>query len=95
MDKAKNDGLRVVVFKDGDTFVAQCLEHDICAQAPDLKTLRHRMDATIDAERDHARGAGKSLAESVGPAPDRYVAMWEKAWGSQDDSTDVRLALCA
>ena len=94
MNKAKNTEFRVVVFHDGDTFVAQCLEHDICAQAPDLKSLRHRMDAAIEAEREFARAAGKSLADTVGPAPRHYLAMWDKAWGSQHEDGDIRLALC-
>lgn len=95
MDKARNDGFRVVVFKDGDTYVAQCLEHDICAQADDVKALRHRMQAAIDAERDYARTIGKNLTDTVSPAPKHFFAMFEKAWGAEQGGQDMRVALCA
>jgi hypothetical protein len=95
MSKAKNSELRVVVFKDGDMYVAQCLEHDICAQAADIKSLRSRIDAAIDAERDHARRLGKALSDTVDSAPKHYFEMWEKSWGAHQDAGDMRLALCA
>lgn len=95
MSKAKTNDLRVVVFKDGDMYVAQCLEHDICAQAADIKTLRHRLDAAVDAERDHARQMGKTISDSLAPAPEHFLEMWEKSWGAQTESGDTRLALCA
>lgn len=95
MTEAKNDGLSIVVFKDGDMYVAQCVEHDICAQAADVKTLRHRMDAAIDAERDYARSRGKTLADTVAPAPKHFADMFEKAWGAKQENDSMRLALCA
>ena len=95
MSKTENDEFRVVVFKEGDTFIAQCLEYDICAQAGDVKTLRHRMDATIEAERDFARSNGKTLIESIDPAPKHFFDMWDKAWGAAQETGVLRLALCA
>ena len=95
MSKAKNSELRVVVFKDGDVYVAQCLEHDICAQAADIKSLRDRIDAAVDAEREYARALGKNLSESVAPAPKYFFEMWDKSWGAHQDSGEMRLALCA
>ena len=94
MTKGKNVELRVVVLKDGEVYVAQCLELDISAQASDLKSLRHRMNAAIDAERDYANATGKSL-DDIGKAPKHFFDMWEKAWGSERTSVDLRLALCA
>lgn len=98
MSKAKSGKIRVVVFKDGDMFVAQCLEHDICTQAADMKTLRHRMDALLEAERAHARASGKKPFEGIDPAPKHYVEMWETGWGAQSEGgtrQEVDLALCA
>jgi hypothetical protein len=95
MNKAKNTELRVVVFKDGEMYVAQCLEHDICAQAADIRSLRNRIDAAIEAERDYARGLGKSLTDTVSAAPKHYFEMWEKSWGAQQEPGELRLALCA
>lgn len=99
--KAENDRLRVVVCKDGDMYVAQCLEHDICVQAPDMKTLRSRFNATLDAEREFALANGKKPFEGIDPAPKHYFAMWEKGWAATSDESSegsrprVELALCA
>lgn len=95
MSKVKNEEFRVVVFKEGDLYIAQCLEHDICAQASDVNALGRRMDAVIGAEREFAQANGKSLVEVLGPAPQHYHDMWDKAWGSRQDSGTMRLALCA
>ncbi len=36
----ESDGIRAVIFQDGDLWVAQCLEYDIGAQAFDVDTVR-------------------------------------------------------
>jgi hypothetical protein len=100
MAKPANDGLRVVIFQEGDAWIAQGLEHDICAQGSDLSVLRERFVATLEAELDHAREQGKQTLEHIGPAPDHFFQMWkerssfsEKLGGNDDGQ--VELALCA
>lgn len=63
--------LRVVIFREQETWVAQCLEYDLCTQAADLTTLQRRLRATLHA------GAGRGLA-SLPAAPARFFAMWER-----------------
>ena len=64
---------RVLISRQEDMFVAQCLEHDVAVQAPDLETLERRFDATIAAE-----SADGSLA-SIPPAPAQFHEIWDQA----------------
>jgi len=103
MSKASKEMIRIIVFKDGGSWVAQCLEHDICAQADDLEALRSRIDATIDAEYSFSVGQKKKPFEGIPPAPKHYHEMWERrsSFTSPDPSPDeesqveVEFALCA
>ena len=63
--------LRVVVFKDGDLFVAQCLEIDIAAQGATEAEAAMRLNAVFAAEIAAAKEAGRSV-EDIGPAPDAF-----------------------
>ncbi|MEQ9015943.1 MAG: hypothetical protein RID90_15970 [Marinovum algicola] len=66
------DGLKIVVYKEDDMLIAQCLEYDICTQAEDRETLRERMDCLINLELDHMKDFGQELD----PAPERFHNMW-------------------
>ena len=101
MAKTNSDMLRVVVFKDGDMYVAQGLEHDICAQGPDLNTVHQRFLDTLDAERGMAAEDGKAELD-LEPAPQHFFTMWEERskFSSPvdlegDNDGRVELALCA
>lgn len=70
--------LRIVVFQDDGLWVAQCLEHDIGAQAADVDTLMARLEVTIKAEaRESMERGGKPFA-GIAPAPDRFHKMWDR-----------------
>lgn len=75
--------LRVVVIQEGDVYVAQCLEHDICTQGPDIETLRARMDCLLEVE----LGEG----QVIDPAPQRFHKMWDRAQ-SLSEGPEYRLA---
>ena len=49
------ESLRVVVFREGDDWIAQGLEHDISAFGSNLDAVRERFLATLDAEIEQAR----------------------------------------
>ena len=68
------DDLRIVVYKEDEVFVAQCLEYDICTQAADRSTLRDRMDCLIDLEVQEMQEKGQELD----PAPERFHNMWDQ-----------------
>lgn len=102
MKPNSNDVIRIIAFREGDCWIAQCLEYDICAQAPDLDELSARIDATIDAERAYSVSQDKKPFEGIGPAPEHFVEMWERRSkkftspvSSGGDAARVELALCA
>jgi hypothetical protein len=69
--------LRVLVFKEGESWVAQALEHDICVQADDEETLRKRFEIVVELEsqRSSERGDDRPLG-GLTPAPDSFQQMW-------------------
>jgi hypothetical protein len=70
--------IRVLVSKEGDQWVAQCLEYDIGAQAPDLDQLRNRLIATIEDEFEESmRRHGKPFV-GIDKAPSYFYEQWEK-----------------
>lgn len=82
--------VRVVVFKDQDQWVAQCLEHDICVQAPHIDQIPPRMKSALWLEID-ARGL-----EKLPRAPDQFFKMWEqRSELFKYSGSDCEMALCA
>lgn len=63
--------LRIIVLKSEHMLVGQCLEYDICTQAPDFDTLKDRMDCLISVELE----SGQAIDE----APERFHKMWDHA----------------
>jgi hypothetical protein len=99
MSESGKESLRVVVFQEGDAWIAQGLEHDIAAQGSDLEAVRERFVATFAAEQRQAREQGKQTLD-IAPAPEHFFQMWEerssfsaKLDGGND--SQVELALCA
>lgn len=101
MNNVESATLRVVVFQDGEQYIAQCLEYDICAQAPDLNKLELRFKALMALEREYSIANNKKPFEGIGPAPQHFQMMWEKRtdFVSRTASTGkeqpLELALCA
>jgi hypothetical protein len=73
--------IRIVVFAEGDYWVAQCLEYDIGAQAKDLHELTVRLDLTIEAERRESLERHGSEFAGIDPAPAAYQEMWGRRTG--------------
>lgn len=93
--------LRVLTFKEGDAWVAQALEYDICVQAPDEDELVRRFELTLECEMQECenRGEGDFLG-SIPPAPKYFRDLWMKNESKQVKSFsfhghDVDMALCA
>ena len=62
--------IRVIVFQEEEgAWVAHCVDYDIATQAPDLPTLRRRLELTMQAELQQSMERhGKPFA-GIGPAP--------------------------
>jgi hypothetical protein len=61
--------IRIVAFKDGDFWVAQCLEADVSAQANDVDILRGRIEVALDAEKP---------LDKLPKAPAHFFEMWNR-----------------
>lgn len=73
--------LNVIVFQEEGAWVAHCVEVDICAQASDLKTLKRRLDLTIQLElQESIRRHGVPFG-GIDPAP----AFIRERWAAIDD----------
>jgi hypothetical protein len=82
--------IRIVAFKEGDFWIAQCLEVDVSAQANDLDTLSSRIEVALEAEKP---------LDKLPKAPARFFEMWDhiskfKAQGVTR-GVPYEMALCA
>lgn len=73
--------VRVVIFKECDSWVAQCLEYDIGVQADDIDSLRRRFEMAMNAELQECMERGALMRDAIAPAPAEFVAMWERRSG--------------
>ena len=74
--------LRIIAFRDGDIWVAQCLEHDIGTQAKNLNDLWAQLDLTIRAEIQDSMERDVEPFAGIGPAPTYFQKMWDTRSGS-------------
>jgi hypothetical protein len=96
--------VRVVVFKDGDSWVAQCLEYDIGAQASSLDELHDRLLVTFFAECEESHARNGEPLKGIDAAPQYFHDMWDRKrtdvlgeippWQLPCDRTGA-IALCA
>ena len=70
--------LRVVVFQEDGFWVAQCLEHDIGAQAPSLDELQKRFELTVKAEIMRTLEATGAPLRGIDPAPRYFHDLWDR-----------------
>ena len=73
---AENDEVRVIIFEEDGAYVAQCLEHDICAFAGDLDTLRGRFVSLFIFERNLSIDRNGAPFAGIDPAPEKFQGMW-------------------
>ena len=82
--------IRIIAFKEGEIWVAQCLEHDVSAQAADLDTVRARIEVAIQAE---------SPLDQLPQAPAHFFELWDRKSdfnkSGNSNGVDYEMALCA
>lgn len=69
--------IRVLIAKEGEYWVAQCLEYDIGAQARDLDQLRGRLLTAIESERQESMRRHGMAFFGIDPAPRYFHELWE------------------
>jgi predicted RNase H-like HicB family nuclease len=83
--------MRVLISKEENMFVGQCLEHDVCAQGSTMDELMERLVLTICMESDERGGT----LDDVEPAPAGYHKLWETARRFEGAQNGHQLALAA
>jgi hypothetical protein len=93
MATTNRESMRVIAYRDGEAWVAQCIEHDISAQGCDFQTAMRRLIATVNAESKYTlENHGKEFA-TIDPAPPVFAAMFDAADQSlQNDNMEWRIA---
>lgn len=71
------EDLRVIVYRDGDLYIAQGLEVDIATQAKDIPSLLVRLDLTIEAECAMSKERGGAPFAGIGAAPNYFHGLWK------------------
>ena len=78
--------LRAVVFKGRESWVVQCLEFDIAAQAPTLETLPVHLARALLAEIEHSQRRGEVPFTRLPRAPKKY---WDMVPGATEEDRDA------
>ncbi|MEO1721342.1 MAG: hypothetical protein AAFR84_02935 [Pseudomonadota bacterium] len=87
--------LRILVIREAEMLVAQCLEYDICTQAKDLNELKERMDVLIDLEcEESTERSGKPFGD-IDPAPQYFHDMWDAAIAFERGERPYDMAMAA
>lgn len=68
--------IRVVVIKDENVYIAQCIEVDVAAQGKTPEEAMQRLEIALRAEAAEARENGKTL-EDLGPAPEAFRSVYD------------------
>jgi hypothetical protein len=71
--------LRVLFLKENDSWVAQCLDYDIAAQAKTIEALKLAFNKTICGQCFMDLKDKKEPLGGIGPAPDEYFTKFETA----------------
>lgn len=71
--------IRAVLFQEVGWWVAQCLEHDIAAQARTKEALLQELERLLIGYILVGRKKGRLPFEGMPPAPRRYWEMYERA----------------
>jgi hypothetical protein len=71
--------INVVVFQDGDLWVAQAIEYDISARADSLPKLPHAFERALVANLSVNHELGRYGLDRIPSAPTRYREMFEAA----------------
>lgn len=69
--------IRVILFQEGDLFIAQGLELDICVQGQTPEEANRRFGVALRAEMREAALAGISLFDAIEPAPAFFHSLYE------------------
>lgn len=87
--------MRVLIIREGDMLVAQCLEYDICTSASDLNTLNARLKGLIECYRSESLRVEGTEFKGLDAAPQEFHKMWDDAMKFEDGSRPFEMAMAA
>jgi hypothetical protein len=83
--------IHVVIFRNGEWLIAQCLEHDIATQAHDVKDLLHEVERILSAHILVADQDGSEPFANIPKAPRRFWQMYKDATARLEPIRDIEL----
>jgi hypothetical protein len=72
------NGIRVVIFRDGNKWAAQALELDLCVWADKCDELPGLFNALLLAEQEYSKSEGNTAFHRIEAAPKVFFEMWTK-----------------
>lgn len=81
--------IRAVAFKEGDVYVAQGLDYDICVQAKALSDLPKKLAYSVAANVAISLELGKQPLEGIRKAPQQFWDMFNAAKITLTPSDDI------
>jgi hypothetical protein len=79
MERQLEIKLRVVVFREGNVWVAQGVDYDIAAHGKDMGALMRTFERMLVENMAITTHLGRQPLEGVKPAPERFRLMYESA----------------
>ena len=70
--------IRVLIFKDGDLWIAQCLEYDIAVQAKNLNELKEKFIGTINVHITSSIENNEIPFMNIPKTPDEFWELYHK-----------------
>jgi len=77
--------VNVLAFREGELWVAQCIEYDISARSDTLASAMTAFRRAFAANLAANRELGRNALDGVPPAPQRYKQMFESAKSVQEN----------
>lgn len=92
MSDAEKKAVRVIARKEGECWIANCVEYDISAQGADLGQVRRRMEVALELECEFALQHTGEPFGGIPAAPAIYEALYNEAEESLTSELDFRVA---
>jgi predicted RNase H-like HicB family nuclease len=84
--------IKAVIFKEGDWWVGQCLEHDIAAQAKTPKDLAYEIQRVLMGHIVVSKQEGLVPFANIPKAPDRYWQLFTNSLQLSPNNFNFKLS---
>ena len=72
--------ISAVLFRDGDWWVAQCVEYDIATQAKKLDDIYYEIERVLVGHLVVANELNRKPFENIPPAPSEFFQAFQDGW---------------